>query len=249
MRNMYRVFIGTLLAAMSNSGKLRIGILGIQGAFQEHKVALLKAHEAAKCDDLSNWTLDIVDVRSRGDVTDDLDGLILPGGESTTMSLFLKREGLDTVLREWMAKRRRVTWGTCAGMILLAENIEHQKEGGQSQLGGLHVTVSRNYFGRQVDSFEADVTVSSNTLTGSCEDDETCRGVFIRAPAVISVDDPRVKVIGSLTFTDRQQSVRSVIVAVQEENILATAFHPELTDDTRWHRHFLEMVKQNKTSI
>lgn len=193
---------------------MRIGVLALQGAFSEH-VAVLRRLGA-----------DAVEVRTPQQL-EGLDGLIIPGGESTTMGLVAQRWGLVEPLRAWVHSGRP-TWGTCAGMILLAERATGQKQGGQPLLGGLDVTVNRNYFGRQVDSFEA-------TLTVATFDPPESPGVFIRAPGITEIG-PGVEALATLPGP--------VYVAVRQGPILATAFHPELTPDTRWHALFLQMVRE-----
>jgi pyridoxal 5'-phosphate synthase pdxT subunit len=192
---------------------LVIGVLALQGAFHEH-IAMLRRLGA-----------DAVEVR-KPEQLDGLDGLVIPGGESTTMGLITERWGMVEPLRAWVHSGRPV-WGTCAGMILLAERAAGQKQGGQPLLGGLEVTVNRNYFGRQVDSFETDLTVP-------VFDPPTCHGVFIRAPGITEYG-PGVEPLAELPGP--------VYVAVRQGPILATAFHPELTPDLRWHALFLEMVR------
>lgn len=191
---------------------VRIGVLALQGAFIEH-IAMLRRLGA-----------DAVEVRTAEQLAT-VDGLIIPGGESTTMGLVAQRWGLVEPLRAWVHSGRP-TWGTCAGMILLATRATGQKQGGQPLLGGLDVTVNRNYFGRQVDSFET-------TLTVPTFDPPESPGVFIRAPAITEIG-AGVEVLAALPGP--------VYVAVRQGPILATAFHPELTPDTRWHALFLEMV-------
>lgn len=192
----------------------RIGVLALQGAFAEH-VAILRRLGA-----------DAVEVRTPAQL-DGLDGLILPGGESTTMGLVAQRWGLVEPLRAWV-HGGKPTWGTCAGMILLADQATGQKQGGQPLIGGLHVTVNRNYFGRQVNSFET-------TLSVPCFDPPQSPGVFIRAPAITDVGED-VEPLAELPGP--------IYVAVRQGPILATAFHPELTPDTRWHALFVEMARQ-----
>ncbi|RME54927.1 MAG: pyridoxal 5'-phosphate synthase glutaminase subunit PdxT [Caldilineae bacterium] len=198
---------------------LTIGVLALQGAFLEHIKKLeqlgVRAVEVRKPEHL------------RG-----LDGLIIPGGESTSMALIAERWGLVEPLREWV-HAEKPTWGTCAGMILLAERAVGQKQGGQALLGGLDVTVNRNYFGRQVDSFEVD-------LDAPVLGEPPAHAIFIRAPAITEIGDD-VEVLA--TMTDKQG--KEVIVAVRHGPILATAFHPELTDDLRWHQFFLDMVREH----
>jgi 5'-phosphate synthase pdxT subunit len=201
---------------MTETTSLKIGVLALQGAFVEHVKMLQRLGVEA------------VEVRTAAQL-DGLDGLIIPGGESTTMGLVAERWGLVAPLRHWV-RSGRPTWGTCAGMILLAERATGQKQGGQPLLGGLDVTVNRNYFGRQTESFETLLTVPQLGR-------EPMQAVFIRAPAITQIG-PQVERLADLTMPDGRQ----VIVAVRQGPILATAFHPELTDDPRWHVLFLSMV-------
>ena len=190
------------------------GVLALQGAFIEH-VAILR-HLGA----------DAREVRTPAQM-EGLDGLILPGGESTTMGLVAERWGLVAPLRAWV-HGGRPTWGTCAGMILLADEATGQKQGGQPLIGGLHITVNRNYFGRQVDSFETTLVVPSF-------DPPVSPGIFIRAPAITAIGadvEPVAELPGP------------VYVAVRQGPILATAFHPELTHDMRWHALFVKMASE-----
>ncbi len=192
-----------------------VGVLALQGAFHEHAVMLRKLGAAA------------VEVRKPEQLVG-LDGLILPGGESTTMALIAERWGMVAPLRAWVQSGRPV-WGTCAGMILLADRATGQKEGGQTLLGGLHVTVNRNYFGRQTESFETE-------LAAPVLGEAPIHAVFIRAPAIVEVG-PDVQVLARAAGHGEE-----VTVAVRQGPLLATAFHPELTPDLRWHRYFLEMI-------
>jgi len=203
--------------------QVRLGILALQGAFREH-IAMLK-----------RLNVDAVEVRLAAEL-DDLNGLIIPGGESTSMGLVAERWGLVEPLRQWV-HGGKPTWGTCAGMILLAEHATGQKLGGQALIGGLDVTVNRNYFGRQVDSFEADLDVP--TLG-----DTPFHAVFIRAPAITAVAED---VVPLATVASPGNENEPVIAAVRNGPILATAFHPELTDDLRWHRYFLQIVNEFKS--
>jgi len=199
--------------------KLRVGVLALQGAFLEH-IHMLRTLGA-----------DAVEVRKPAQL-DGLDGLIIPGGESTSMGLIAERWGLVEPLRAWI-HGGRPTWGTCAGMILLADRAAGQKQNGQPLLGGLAVTVNRNYFGRQVDSFEADLHLPALG-------DAPFLAIFIRAPAITQVG-PAVDVLARVHTHGGQE----VIAAVRQGTILATAFHPELTGDPRWHGYFLEMLDTN----
>jgi 5'-phosphate synthase pdxT subunit len=194
---------------------MRVGVLALQGAFREH-VQLL-----------SRLGVDAPQVRRAEDLTG-LDGLVIPGGESTTIRLLMAEYGLDAALRERIAHGFPVL-GTCAGMIVLAKRIDGETPAG---LDGLDVSVRRNAFGRQVDSFESDLSVP---VLG----DGLFHGVFIRAPIVESVA-AGVEVLATLEDGS--------IVAVRDGSILGLSFHPELTDDTRFHRYFLDLVARAKLS-
>lgn len=200
--------------------EVRLGVLALQGAFREHINMLQRLGVQA------------VEVR-RAAQLDDLHGLIIPGGESTSMGLVAERWGLVEPLRRWV-HRGRPTWGTCAGMILLAERASGQKQGGQALVGGLDVTVNRNYFGRQANSFEAELQVPALG-------EMPIHAVFIRAPAITAAADD-VEILA--TVPGRDHSQETVIVAVRKGPVLATAFHPELTDDLRWHRYFVQLVRE-----
>lgn len=203
--------------------EVRLGVLALQGAFREH-IAMLRRLD-----------VEAAEVRLAQELND-LDGLIIPGGESTSMGLVAERWGLVEPLRRWV-QGGKPTWGTCAGMILLAENATGQKLGGQALIGGLDVTVNRNYFGRQVDSFEADLDVP---VLG----DPPFHAVFIRAPAITAVAEGIETLATVASLGDETEPV---IAAVRKGPILATAFHPELTDDLRWHRYFVKVVTECKS--
>ncbi len=191
---------------------MRIGVLALQGAFAEH-VSTLRAIGAEP-----------VDVRLPAQL-DQVDGLILPGGESTTMRRLIDRWDLRQPIMD-LAERGAPLFGTCAGMILLAREIA----GGEPPvLPLLDVTVERNAFGRQLESFEADLDVP---LLGS----QPVHGVFIRAP-VIERAGPDVDVLARLAD--------GRIVAVRERNVIATAFHPELAGETRFHRLLTMMASEH----
>ncbi|KAJ2804860.1 Senecionine N-oxygenase [Coemansia helicoidea] len=209
---------------------LRIGVLALQGAFAEHIHALGALREAEGLGD-------IVEVRTSAGLAA-VDALIIPGGESTSMALIAERRGLLDDLREFA--RTKPTWGTCAGLILLAARAVHTKQGGQRLLEVLPVTVSRNQFGRQVDSFT--VTLDSPCLGPGAAPFEY---VFIRAPAIVSVDDPEVEPLVRLPagVGQTEASESGLLVAVRYRNLLGTSFHPELTSDTRWHRYFVHMAR------
>ena len=202
-----------------------IGVLALQGDVREH-VAALAACGARP-----------VPVRRRSEL-DTLDGLVLPGGESTTMSRLLETFELLEPLRARIASGMPV-YGSCAGMILLAREVLDGRPD-QQQLGGLDVVVRRNAFGRQVDSFETDLAFRG--VGGA-----PVRAVFIRAPWVESVG-PRVEVLATVpprTVTGADAGAAAGrAVAVRQGAVLATAFHPELTGDARVHALFCEMVAE-----
>jgi 5'-phosphate synthase pdxT subunit len=208
--------------AATNGKPLTIGVLALQGDFLEH-IQMLR-----------RLGVNAVEVR-RAEQLDGLDGLIIPGGESTTMGLIAERWGLVEPLREWVHSGKP-TWGTCAGMILLAERATGQKQGGQPLLGGLDVTVNRNYFGRQVDSFE---TMLETPALGG----EPCHAIFIRAPAITGTGEG-VDILARLPGADPP-----VYVAVRQGPVMATAFHPELTGDLRWHAFFVKMAEAYRASV
>lgn len=159
---------------------ITVGVLALQGAFSEH-IQLLRRAAASLTTDLK-WRF--IEVRTPQELAQ-CDGLILPGGESTTMSLVAARSGILEPLREFVKVHRRPTWGTCAGLILLAESANRTKKGGQELIGGLDVRVNRNHFGRQTESFQANLQLpflsAANSDSGAAQ---PYRCVFIRAPVV-----------------------------------------------------------------
>jgi len=195
---------------------LAIGVLALQGDVREH----LRALEACG--------VRAVPVRRPGEL-DDVDGLIIPGGESTTMSKLAVEFGLADPVRKRIAEGMPA-YGSCAGMIMLAEEVLDGRPDQQS-FAGIEMTVRRNAFGRQVDSFEASVPIDG-------VDGPPFHAVFIRAPWVERVG-PGVEVLG--TVADGPAAGR--IVAVRQGQLLATAFHPELTGDLRVHQLFVELVR------
>ena len=191
---------------------VRIGVLALQGDFAEHIVALNDLGAEA----IEVRTLDQLRV---------VDGLILPGGESTTIARLLIAFELLEPLRGLIADGLPV-WGTCAGAILLAKQVPNLD---RPPLAVMDITVERNAFGRQVDSFEADLSIAG--IEGA-----PLRAIFIRAP-VIRRTGRGVDVLASLED--------GTVVAAREGRLLATSFHPELTDDRRVHGLFLEMVEED----
>jgi pyridoxal 5'-phosphate synthase pdxT subunit len=196
-----------------------VGVLALQGDVREH-VTALRAFDAA-----------LVPVR-RPTELDGIDALVLPGGESTTIDKLLRAFDLYEPLQERI-KCGLPVFGSCAGMILLADRIVDAPPD-QQTLGGLDVTVRRNAFGRQVESFETDLQFAG--LDGG----KPVHAVFIRAPWVEEAG-PGVQVLATVA----SGAAAGRIVAVRQGALLATAFHPELTGDTRVHRLFLDIVKEN----
>lgn len=166
--------------ASSNDASLTIGVLALQGAFVEHISLLERA--ASLTPSLANQPLKFIQVRTPAELSS-CAALILPGGESTAISLIAARCGLLEPLREFVKIQRKPVWGTCAGLILLAESANKSRAAGQELIGGLDVRVQRNYFGRQVESFEADLRL--RFLEGQVP----FHSVFIRAPVVEKVLD------------------------------------------------------------
>jgi len=198
-----------------------IGVLALQGDVREH-MAALEASGART-----------VLVRRERELTD-LDGIVLPGGESTTIDKLLRAFDLAEPLRARIAEGLPA-YGSCAGMILLADRLLDGIPG-QQTLGGLDITVRRNAFGRQVDSFETDLTIEGI-------DDSATRpmhGVFIRAPWVEEVG-PAATVLGAVATGP----AAGRIVAVRHGRLLATSFHPEVTGDMRVHRMFVRIVRES----
>jgi 5'-phosphate synthase pdxT subunit len=194
-----------------------IGVLAIQGAVREH-MALLEAAGAHA-----------VPVKHPADLAQ-ITGIVLPGGESTTISKLAVIDGLMEPLRDFAASGLPM-YGSCAGMILLADRILDGRPD-QESIGGIDMTVRRNAFGRQVDSFEGGIDLEGI-------DGGPFPGVFIRAPWVEEIG-ARVEVIGRVGAG----AAAGRIVAVRDRNLIATSFHPELTGDTRVHQYFVEMVRQ-----
>lgn len=200
--------------------KFKIGVLALQGDFREH-IEMLRT-----------LGVEAVEIRLPHQLNG-LDGIIIPGGESTSIGRIGERYGLLEPLREW-ALQGKPMWGTCAGMILMAKDVGMD----QPILGVMDIAVIRNAFGRQKDSFEVDLKIPAlDEVSTRKEKGKPFRAIFIRAPLISSVG-PGVEILATLDDGS--------IVAARQKNMLATAFHPELTDDTRFHRYFLEMVRRTK---
>jgi len=191
---------------------MRVGVLALQGDFREHLATL------------NDCGVDAIPVKTLAEL-ESIDALVLPGGESTTIAKLARSFGLFDEISSRI-RGGLPTYGSCAGMILLANTITAAIEG-QEVFGGLDITVRRNAFGRQVDSFEADLDFRGIN-TGPV------RAVFIRAPWVEAVG-AGVEVLASVEFGGESHPV-----AVRQGNLLATSFHPEISGDNRVHRYFLE---------
>ena len=188
---------------------MNVGVLALQGAFVEHETIL------------QQLGVETTQIRMPEQLAP-LDALIIPGGESTTIGKLAMTYGLIEPLRTFA--RHKPVWGTCAGMIFVAKNIDNDQ---QPLLGLADITVRRNAFGRQIDSFEANLDIS--VLVG-----KPFPAVFIRAPVITAVEDT-VDVL--CVLNDRQ------IVAAQQGHLLMTSFHPELTHDSRLHEYFLSLTE------
>lgn len=190
---------------------MNVGVLALQGAFREHEQVL---HELGH---------EVTQVRLPQHLQQ-IDRLIIPGGESTTIGKLLITSGLLEPIKQ-RAREGMPVWGTCAGMILLATNITEGRPEGQPALALMDITARRNAFGRQLDSFEASLHVPRLG-------EEPFHAVFIRAPLIDQVGDG----VETLATLDDGR-----IVAARQDHLLATAFHPELTHDARFHQLFVEL--------
>jgi 5'-phosphate synthase pdxT subunit len=200
---------------------MKVGILAYQGSFEEHalqtKLAINKLHINA----------DIIPVKKPSELNN-VDGIILPGGESTTIGIMAQKLGVLDILKDKISNGLPVL-GTCAGAIMLAKEVSDAKVGKKSQplIGTMDATVIRNYYGRQRESFET--TLDFSSIGGN-----TAKVVFIRAPAITKIWG-RTKEL--LSFGENK-------VMVQEDNMLATTFHPELSSTTLVHEYFLSIIKK-----
>lgn len=191
---------------------MKIGVLALQGDFSEHSSMLKKIG------------VDAVEIRLPKHL-DALDGLIIPGGESTTIGKLAVAYDLMEPLRQF--GKSRAIWGTCAGAIFLSKNANSE----QPLLGLMDIKVQRNAFGRQVDSFETDLEIDE--LMKATGTEHPYHAIFIRAPLIESVHG-KAKILSALED--------GRIVAAQEGHLLATSFHPELTNDTRFHQYFISLA-------
>jgi 5'-phosphate synthase pdxT subunit len=194
--------------AVSSKQRRTVGVLALQGDFREHREILQSMGHT------------VIEVRKPGQL-DGLDALIIPGGESTTIARLILSNGFQQPLRDFCASGRPV-WGTCAGAILLAKHVDNLDRPG---IEAMEISIRRNAFGRQVDSFEADLDIKG--VEGG-----PFRALFIRAPIFDEVAAPA----GAIAKLEN-----GTVVAARQANMLATSFHPELTGDTRQHEYFLSI--------
>ncbi|MCT1403890.1 pyridoxal 5'-phosphate synthase glutaminase subunit PdxT [Paenibacillus sp. p3-SID867] len=192
---------------------MKVGVLALQGAVAEHIRSITLAGAEG------------VPIK-KVEQLDGIDGLIIPGGESTTISKLMRKYDFMDAIRQFSAQGKPI-FGTCAGLIVLAERIQGDEE---AHLKLMDITVARNAFGRQRESFETDLPVKGI--------EETVRAVFIRAPLILEVG-AGVEVLS--TYKDE-------IVTARQGHLLAASYHPELTDDYRLHQYFVEMVRSRSTA-
>jgi len=200
---------------------VKVGVLAYQGGVYEHKFMLEKAMEKQK---VSGKVVLVKKIHELKDV----DGIVIPGGESTTIGKLAKRMGVLNALREYI-REGLPAFGTCAGAIMLAKNVRDRVVGviEQPLLRVMDIEVVRNYYGRQRESFEIDLKVEKLG-------DKPFRGVFIRAPAIVNVWNDTILLA----------KLDNVVVAALQKHMLATTFHPELTNDTRFHELFISIIKR-----
>lgn len=196
---------------------MKVGVLALQGDVREHVRSLSDCGVSAQ------------PVRRKSEI-ESIDALVIPGGESTTIAKLARSFGIFELISQRI-KDGMPTYGSCAGMILVANSVLDAIEG-QETFGGMDVVVRRNAFGRQVDSFESDLHFAGIT-------DAPLRAIFIRAPWVESVSE-NVRVLAA---------VDGHPVAIQQNNVLATSFHPELTGDNRVHKYFIDSVCKDVVNV
>ncbi len=197
---------------------VKIGVLSLQGAFKEH---IKKLKECG---------VDAIEVRFPEQLKQ-IDGLIIPGGESTTMNKLLGKYKFKESLDKFFKEGKPIL-GTCAGLILLSENIRGEGKG----LGYIDIDVRRNAYGRQVDSFEDFIDINFNRNEGRNKNSTKFKSVFIRAPKILNTGRS-VKIMAKL---------EGEAVLVRNSNVMVCTFHPELTDDLRIHQYFVNMIKKYK---
>lgn len=189
-----------------------IGILALQGDFLEHLKSVEESGAQGKL------------VKTNSDLKN-IDALILPGGESTSMGIIAEKNKLVEPIKNFI-KTKKPVWGTCAGIIMLSEEITNQKRHGQVNFGGLNIKIERNYFGRQINSFEKEITI--NTPEKIIQ-----KAVFIRAPGIVEYGK-NVEILANIDHGDKQ-----IPVAVRQDNILGTTFHTELSNNSELLKYFI----------
>jgi len=197
---------------------IRVGVLSLQGAFKEHIVKLKKCR------------VKTLEIRFPGQLAQ-VDGVIIPGGESTTINKLLKEYNFNEALDKFYKKGKPI-FGTCAGLILIAKEIQGEGKG----LGYIDINVKRNAYGRQIDSFEEMIYINFDSVK---KEERRFRSVFIRAPGILSTGR-NVKIMAEFD---------GKAILVKDGNVMASTFHPELTDDTGLHRYFVNMIKKYKEGI
>jgi len=248
-----------------NNNNIKIAVLALQGGFKEHVDMINSLSTDFKSS--NNVNIQVKEIKSYEQITEfKPDGVILPGGESTSMSIIAssnKGGNIFDYLKQFVESGKPV-WGTCAGSIMLSNKVDGQKVGGQSLIGGLDVLISRNYFGRQINSFIRKVdlkliheqdTDKHQSIVDDNEKEITTteilkdfEAVFIRAPAILKVlDKDKVSIIAEIQGKPlhdgaTQETHEKVIIGVRQSNIIATVFHPELTNDNRFHKYFIDIV-------
>ena len=214
---MLSVPIVIILSTTVLSNLMRVGILDIQGAVSEHRDAFERAFDSLG---ISGQAYTV----KKADDLKKIDGLVLPGGESSTISAQLERLEMDAIIIK-LVEGGMPIMGTCAGTILLASGLKSSAEGDKAKpLGLMDIVVERNAFGRQRESFEMDIDIDGL--------DEKYRAVFIRAPIITGIGDNVVQL----------SRLENGTIMASEDNMLAMVFHPELTPDTRVHEMFIEMI-------
>ncbi|XP_037038870.1 pyridoxal 5'-phosphate synthase subunit PdxT-like [Bradysia coprophila] len=213
---------------------IAVGVLALQGGFSEHishlKQCATRLLETNEVDSILNFK--IVEVRTASEI-ESLDGLIFPGGETTAMSILLEKNNRELLGALQNFAKVRPVFGTCAGLIMLANAIEGQMKMGQLKIGGIDITVRRNAYGGQLQSFEAPL----NMMEPEILDSAATAMVFIRAPCIETVDSDKVKVLA--TYKNKP-------VAVRQNNLIGISFHPELTESLEWHLYFMRIIISEK---
>nr|XP_026693034.1 uncharacterized protein LOC100176842 isoform X1 [Ciona intestinalis] len=218
--------------------KIHIGVLAVQGNFAEHKASFQQAIVKLKTTDFP-YKVEISEIRRTEEIDDALDGLVIPGGETPTMTVALRRNGFFEKLKAWTQRKDKYTWGTCAGLILLSNKLDGDGKGEVIPIGGLDITCRRNAKGRQFESFEESIRLTDHELC-ALNRSENFHGIFIRAPGIKSVDDVGTDVLCVLPGNGE-------VVGVRKGNLMGCTFHPELTGDSMWHEYFIKMVGSRKS--